>query len=153
MSRIKLAAVILAAVAGLLAAPAAASAAPAAAKVYTTSSMTRCFTNLVTSECVHFQAYTTYSATQIWINGHVSCSWSGSPYPVNITWCGVGGGNGTAYLNIGLNWNVPAWNAYGLYERMNIVSGGRGCTTNGTNSKVGSISSWYNGGLTCEARA
>jgi hypothetical protein len=148
MSRIKSAAVILAAVAGLLAASGAAGAASAApaASVYTTSSMTRCFD----TQCVHFQAYTTYSASQIWINGHVTC---GGSIIANITWCGVGGGNGTAYLNIGLNWNVPAWDAYGLYERMNIVSGGGGCTTYGTNSDVGIINTWSNENLVCEAPA
>jgi hypothetical protein len=157
MRNIRSAAAILAVAAALLAAPSAASAGPAES-VYTTSSMTRCFVNTNAndySECVHFQAYSTYSATQIWINGQVSCSWSssGDITPVDITWCGVGGGNGTAYLNVGLNWNVPDWNAYGLYERMNIVSGGGGCTTFGTNSPVGQINDWWNDSLTCEAPA
>jgi hypothetical protein len=155
MRRIKSAAVVAAAAAGLLAAPGAAGASStrAAESVYTTSSMARCFTAIINAECVNFQAYTTYSASQIWINGHVACSWSGGPYPVDITWCGVGGGNGTAYLNIGVNWNVPAANASGLYERMNIVAGGQGCTTFGTNSTVGDVGDWWNGSLVCEAPA
>jgi hypothetical protein len=156
MSRIRSAAAVLVVAAGLLAGPGAAIAASAkpAESVYTTSSMTRCFERggLSNPGCVHFQAYSTYSANQIWINGHVSCSWSGD-VPSDITWCGVGGGNGTAYLNIGLNWNVPDWGASGLYERMNIVAGGRGCTTSGTNSKVGEIGTWYNESLVCEASA
>lgn len=160
MNRIKVAALALAAAAGLLAAPSAANAAVtrAAESVYTVSSMTRCFVSSngnSYSECVSFKAYTTYSATQIWINGHVSCGWSSSGYvtPVDITWCGVGGGNGTGYLNVGVNWNVPDWDAYGLYERMNIVSGGEGCTTFGTNSVVGQINYWWNDSLVCEAPA
>jgi opacity protein-like surface antigen len=157
MSKLKSAAAILAMVAAAVAAPSAAMAASAkpAESVYTSSSMTRCFerNDLSNPDCVHFQAYSTYSATQIWINGHVSCSWSGTDSTVDITWCGVGGGNGTAYLNIGLNWNVPDWDASGLYERMNIVSGGEGCATFGTNSKVGQITTWYNKSLVCEAPA
>jgi hypothetical protein len=151
MRKIKLAVAVAAVAAGLLAPSLAAG--TANASTYTTSSMTRCFTAIFNAECVHFQAYTTYSASQIWINGHVACSWSGEPYPVDITWCGVGGGNGTGYLNIGLNWNVPAANASGLYERMNIVAGGQGCTTFGTNSTVGHVGGWWNGSLICEAPA
>ena len=163
MSRIKLAAVVIAAAAGLLAVPAGANAVSArsAESVYTTSSLNRCFNNDSTSpdwvvECVDFQAYSTYSATQIWINGHVTCHLQtvrNGPIPVNITWCGVGGGNGTAYLNIGVNWNVPDWHAYNLYERMNIVSGGGGCTTFGTNSPVGGITGWSNKNIYCELPA
>jgi hypothetical protein len=155
MSKIRSAAAILAVAAGLLAAPTAAMAASVrpAESVYTFSSMTRCFENKTLAYgCVYFQAYSTYSASQIWINGHVSCSWSGD-VPSDITWCGVGGGNGTAYLDIGLNWNVPDWGASGLYQRMNIISGGRGCTTSGTNSNAGQIDDWWNRSLICEASA
>ena len=80
MRKIKLVVVALAATAGLLATPAAAIAAIArpAESVYTTSSLNRCFNNNPASpdwvvECVDFQAYSTYSATQVWINGHVAC--------------------------------------------------------------------------------
>ena len=126
MRKIKLAAAVLAAVTGLLAAPLAANAASArpAESVYTLSSMTRAFSALepcpgdsnvycTDSGDVHFQVYSTYSASQIWINGKVSCKgqgYSGLPTaaPVDITWCGVGGGNGTAVLNVGVNWERPS---------------------------------------------
>ena len=161
MKRIKVAALALAAAAGLLAAPAAATAATTrpAESVYTISSMNRCFNNdpaslLEVVECIHFQAYTTYGATQIWINGHVTCKLQtilNGLVPVDITWCGVGGGNGTGYLNIGVDWNVPDWHADNLYERMDIVSGGAGCTTPlGTNSSVGDIYGWSNKDVTCQ---
>ena len=159
MGKIMSAAAILAVIVGLVTAPSAANSAVtrAAESVYTTSSMQRCFTDgdilLPATGCVYFKAYTTYSSTQVWINGKVSCSRSGDSPPVDITWCGVGGGNGTGYLNIGVNWNVPGWQANNLYERMNIVEGGEGCTTFGTDSRVGQIYSWSNGSLTCEAPA
>jgi hypothetical protein len=163
MRKIKLVVVALAATAGLLATPAAATAATTrpAESVYTTSSLNRCFNNDPASpdwvvECVDFQAYSTYSATQVWINGHVTCHLQTvrfGPVPVDITWCGVGGGNGTGYLNIGVNWNVPDWHANNLYERMNIVEGGEGCTTFGTNSAVGDIYGWSNKNIYCEVPA
>jgi hypothetical protein len=173
MRKIKLAAAVLAAVAGLLAGPVAANAASAgsAESVYTLSSMTRAFGALepcngdsnvlcTYSGDVHFQVYSTYSASQIWINGKVSCKgqgYDGNPRaadgPVDITWCGVGGGNGTAVLNVGVNWNVPAWAADGLYERMDLLAGGGGCTTWGTNSVYGYIAFWSNWELSCEAPA
>jgi len=165
MTKIKLTAAVLAAVTGLLAAPAAANAAGArpAESVYTTSSMTRAFSSFIpcgahgedlctVSSSVHFQVYSTYSASQIWINGHVSCS-GGGYVPVNVTWCGVGGGNGTAVLNVGVNWNVPAWGASGLYERMDILANNGGCTTFGSNSIVGAIAFWDNWELACQAGA
>ena len=107
---------------------------------------------------VHFQVYSTYSASQIWINGKVSCKgqgYSGLPTaaPVDITWCGVGGGNGTAVLNVGVNWNVPAWGSGGLYERMDLLAAGGGCTTWGSNSIVGYIVFWDTWELSCEAGA
>jgi hypothetical protein len=173
MRMVKLAAAVLAVVAGLLAAPGAATAATAASaeSVYTLSSMTRAFTALEpcngdsTALCsdsgdVHFQVYSTYSASQIWINGKVSCSGQGygglpraADGPVHITWCGVGGGNGTAVLNVGVNWNVPAWAADGLYERMDLLAGGGGCTTWGTNSSYGYIAFWDTWELSCEKAA
>jgi len=163
MRKIKLVVVALAATAGLLTAPAAAYAATRPAEsVYTTSYMDRCFDDEQNTidyavECIHLQVYTTYSATQIWINGHVTCNPFAKlfgPVPVDITWCGVGGGNGTAYLNIGVNWNVPTWHADNLYERMDIVKNGEGCTTpGGSNSAVGDLSGWSTRNLTCEAPA
>ena len=173
MRKIKLAAAVLAAVTGLLAAPVAANATTArpAESVYTLSSMTRAFSALepcngdsnvysTDSGYVHFQVYSTYSASQIWINGRVSCSGQGyeglpgsADAPVHITWCGVGGGNGTAVLNVGVNWNVPNWYADGLYERMDLLADNGGCTTWGTNSDYGFIVFWSTWELSCEARA
>jgi hypothetical protein len=164
MSKIKLAAVTLATVAGLVAVPGAAgaaSASPASAEVYTTSSMIREMDNTIINaqgvsttyaSTVYFQVYSTYSSSQIWINGHVTCD-GGGDAPVNITWCGVGGGNGTAVLNVGVNWDVPDWDAYGLYERMDLLANHGGCTTWGSNSAVGEIDRWANDSLVCEAGA
>jgi hypothetical protein len=152
MRKIKLVVVALAATAGLLATPTAAIAASAASaasaeSVYTKSIVTRCFADGLLAGCVYFRAYSTYSATQVWINGSVYCKGEGfdgnPPAPVDVTWCGVGGGNGTGFLNVGVNWNVPAWKANGLYERMNIVEGGEGCTTFGSDEPIGDITYWY----------
>jgi hypothetical protein len=157
MKRIIMAALALAGAAGLLAAPAAANAAVAkpAESVYTESIVTRCFADHLLEGCVYFRAYSTYSATQVWINGSVYCKGEGfdgdPPAPADVTWCGVGGGNGTGFLNVGVNWNVPAWKANGLYERMDIVENGEGCTTFGSDEPIGDITYWS---LTknCEAR-
>jgi hypothetical protein len=157
MSKFKSAFAILAVVAGLAAAPIAASAASAASArpaeaVYTTSSIDRCFQEYSGNfACVDLQAYSTYSATQVWINGHVKCQGQGPD--ITVTWCGVGGGNGTAVLNIGVNWNDWGFLAYNMYERMNILAGHGGCTTSGTNKPVGDIVWWFNDSLTCEAGA
>jgi hypothetical protein len=153
MNKIKSAVAVLAAIAGLLAAPSAASAAAKPAEsVYTTSSIDRCFqVGNGDFACVDLQAYSTYSATQIWINGQVNCAGQGPS--IQITWCGVGGGNGTAVLNIGVNWNDPNFDAYNLYERMDILAAGGGCTTWGTNEPWGLILWWFNDSLTCEASA
>jgi hypothetical protein len=153
MRRIKLAAAILAAVTGLLAAPGAANATTTKPDggVYTTSYITRTFSTAY-QPCsggylcnqtgwVHLQVYTTYTASQIWINGVPHCT-SGGAVQSNITWCGVGGGNGTADLNVGLNWDVPAWDAYGLYERMDLYPDYQTCVTDGTNWKVEEIAIW-----------
>jgi hypothetical protein len=157
MCKIKSAAAVLALAAGLLAAPSAASAASArpAESVYTLSGLDRYAADNdgVDWAAVSLSAYSTYSATQIWINGHVSCTWWSTGVEEDITWCGVGGGNGTATLNIGINWEIPAWNAYNLYERMDILAAGGGCTTWGTNSPVGSIYNWANDNLECEGPA
>jgi hypothetical protein len=154
MGKIRSAAAVLAVVAGLLAAPSAALAASAAPaeSMYTTSSIDRCFQEFNGDfACVDLQAYSTYSASQIWINGHVNCQGQGPS--IQITWCGVGGGNGTAALNIGVNWNDINFGAYYMYERMDILAGHGGCTTWGTNKPVGLILWWFNDSLTCEAAA
>jgi hypothetical protein len=158
MNKIKFAAAILAVAGGLLAAPSAASAATAgtAESVYTVSGIHRCAdaNDGVGYACVNLGAASTYSATQIWINGHVDCYWwADEPIELDITWCGVGGGNGTAVLNIGINWQIPTWSAHGLYERMDILANHGGCSTWGTNSAVGKIYTWANAALQCEAPA
>jgi hypothetical protein len=135
----------------------AASARPAES-VYTLSGINRCAADNdgVDYACVSLAAHSTYSATQIWINGNVACTWWSTGVEEDITWCGVGGGNGTATLNIGINWNIPAWSANGLYERMDIFANHDygGCSTWGTNSPVGSVYNWYNdGAVQCEGAA
>jgi hypothetical protein len=157
MSKLTSALAIMAVAAGLMATPVAASAASTASakpaeSVYTTSSIDRCFQEYNADfACVNLQAYSTYSATQIWINGHVTCQGQGPD--ITITWCGVGGGNGTAALNIGVNWNDWGFAAYDMYERMDILAGHGGCTTWGTNEPVGEILWWFNNSITCEAGA
>jgi hypothetical protein len=158
MRKTKLAAAALTAFAGLLAAPGAANATIAKPEyVNTTSSMSRyfaafeeCGANVCTlTDWVHFQVYSTYSASQIWVNGTPKCT-SGGAVPVTTTWCGVGGGNGTAVLNVGIDWQVLDWDAGGLYARMDLLADGQGCTTQGTNSDVGLIYAWATHDLDCE---
>lgn len=120
----------------------------ASANVYTKSNIERCVND--TGQCVLLQAYSTYSSSQVWINGKVYCAPEhGSAV---ITWCGLGGANGTVYLNIGVNWDWPNLQKAGLYERMNIWADAGGCNTWGSN---GEGLSWYNagGGPTCEQPA
>lgn len=151
MVKIKSALAVLAVAAASLALPGVAN-----ASVYTTSYMTREFdrqnpnTLEQESATVYFQVFSTYTSRQIWINGRVTCD--GSPV-AHITWCGVGGGNGTATLNVGLNWDVPDWGAYGLYERMNLHANGARCDTWGSNDPVGQIDNWANDTLVCGSRA
>jgi len=95
-------------------------------------------------------AYSTYSPTQIWINGQVQCNategWAA------VSWCGVGGGNGTAKLNIGDNLKGRNWTAY---NRVNLYANAAGCYTWGGSSNGGTAdSSWpansERGGDECE---
>ena len=60
-----------------------------------------------------------------------TAEYSVKPYSgsVKITWCGVGGGNGTGALNIGDNFSFPGIG--GLYERMDIFAGGNVGTGDG----------------------
>jgi hypothetical protein len=164
MRKIKSAVAAAAVAAGVLASPLAAGTANAAnaESVYIVSFIDRCASvgpaNI--HDCFQLGTFSTYSQTQIWINGKVFCH----PYAgtVHITWCGVGGGNGTGALNIGDNFNFP--NATGgLYERMNIYAGGAGCSTWGSNSDTNGVHNWWNDGygpgagdngaapLTCDA--
>jgi hypothetical protein len=149
MRKNKLAGAILAVLTGVLlfAAPAAAN-----ASTYTTSYINRCATVKGSSahNCFQLGAYSTYTSTQIWINGNVVCRpLSGSVY---FTWCGVGGGNGTGTLNIGENFNMPGVKG-GLYERMDIFANGRGCSTWGSDKDINGITNWWNyfGNPICES--
>jgi hypothetical protein len=130
-----------------------------AESVYTVSYINRCMdvkaNNLIPPTfrdyCYHLGAYSTYSQTQIWVNGQVSCynynlnSGGDVNGRTNITWCGVGGGNGTGTLNIGANVTYSGIKG-SYYERMNIYSGGAGCSTWGSNSAVNGIWTWWNDG-------
>jgi len=104
------------------------------------------------TDCFELGAYTTATTSQIWINGSVSLS----PYlgSVTVTWRGVGGGNGTASLNIGADFNLPYHT--GLYERMNIGDLVGICSTNGSNADSGGthgITGWWNVGVGCRGPA
>jgi hypothetical protein len=116
----------------------------ASASSYTMSDIERCvYTNGDTSEaCLELDAYTTNTSSQIWINGKVGCGDLFGDTPV--TWCGVGGGNGTGTLNIGVNFTFAG--VTGLYERMNITAGG-GCSTWGSNKNG---LNWFNAEVVCK---
>lgn len=142
MRRIKRAASVVAVVAGILAPILAAGSANAS--TYTISFIDRCArvgpsSGDLRTDCFQLGAYSTYTQTQVWINGSTICH----PYQgsVNITWCGVGGGNGTGALNIGDNFTFPgATGSY--YERMDIFAGDAGCGTWGSNSDGNGIYQW-----------
>jgi hypothetical protein len=143
MRKIKWAAAATAVAAGLVASPLAVAGVANAGSVYTVSYIDRCAmvgpSNII--HCFQTGSFATYSETQVWINGKVFCK----PYKgtMNITWCGVGGGNGTGELNIGDNFTFP--NAKGtFYERMNILTGGSGCETWGSNSDTNGVHNWWN---------
>lgn len=93
-----------------------------------------------------FGTMSTYTSTQIWINGTVHCSATESW--AAVSWCGVGGGNGTAHLNIGVNLESRNWTAY---ARANLYANAAGCYVWGGSSNGGSFTaSWganstYNG--------
>ena len=114
MRKIKLAMAAAAVAAGLLAPTLAAGAANAS--TYTYSHIYRCVFDgdkyNQSSACFILAAYSTYTQTQVWINGPVYCT--PTEGIVNITWCGVGGGNGTGVLNIGDDFNFSR-NAKGSY--------------------------------------
>jgi hypothetical protein len=134
MRKIKSVVAAAAVAAGMLASPLAAGTANAAnaALTYTISYIQRCATvsGSANKDCFKMGTYSTYSQTQVWINGRVFCNpYSGS---VTYSWCGVGGGNGTGALNIGINFTFSG--VGGLYERMNIYAGFAGCSTWGSSS-------------------
>jgi hypothetical protein len=149
MRKIKLAVAAAAVAAGLLASPLAVGIANAS--TYSISFINRCaqVSGSANHDCIQLGSYATYTQDQVWINGHVYCNiLSGG---VTKTWCGVGGGNGTGALNIGVNFTFSG--VTGLYERMNIFAGGnvnfggdgQGCGTFGSNSNVqGHTIHWWN---------
>ena len=153
MRKIKLAVAAAAVAAGLLAPSLAAG--TANASTYTISYIDRCAqfgSGPGVYDCFQLGAYSTKTNSQIWINGSVFCRpYSGS---VKITWCGVGGGNGTGALNIGDNFTFSG--VTGLYERMDIFAGpDRICNTWGSNSATKGIIFWFNANNTpvCEQPA
>jgi hypothetical protein len=145
MRKIKLVVAAAAVVAGVLAAPLAAGTAHAASDsptTYTLTSIGRCAEVEGLHDCFEMKAYQTFNRTQIWINGTVSCSpYSGN---VKITWCGVGGGNGTGSLNIGANFDVSGLT--GLYLREDIFADFEGCHQYGSNADTNYISNWWDDG-------
>jgi hypothetical protein len=155
-SAVAAAAVAVAVAAGMLASPLAAG--TANASIYTISFIDRCAVVSLNgsggdlqTDCFQLGAYSTKTNSQVWINGNVICH----PYQgsVHITWCGVGGGNGTGTLNIGDNFTFPgATGSY--YERMDIFAGpDKICNTWGSNSFGNGIWQWGNVNGICEAPA
>jgi hypothetical protein len=80
-----------------------------------------------TSLSAYFYLYTTFSQTQIWINGKVTCPTT----PGWVTsWCS-NTNNGKAYINAGQNLTNPhgSW-----YQRANIYANYSGCSWWGSSS-------------------
>jgi hypothetical protein len=127
------------------------------ASVYTHTDMVRCYSSgypAYHEACVEIFANSTYSGKQVWINGKVRCylfpDVGLGAAEQSLNWCGVGGGNGTAQLNIGINWtdagegsSIPY-----LYERLDIPASGSesgpGCKSSGSNLKYGTVYNWSN---------
>jgi hypothetical protein len=76
---------------------------------------------------VSLNVTTTYSYSQIWINGHVYCTHGGGWV---ITWCS-NTNNGDSYINVGMNWTGSITSGFEngetSWERMNILANGAGC--------------------------
>jgi hypothetical protein len=130
MRKIKSVAVALVAAAGLLAAPSAANAASIrpAESVYTLTGVGICAFSGGTGCAdanVSLYVYTTYSYSQIWINGNVDCAHGGAWV---ITWCS-NTNNGQSYINLGMNWMGSIGIPSGSYAwwRVNIFANGAGC--------------------------
>ena len=153
MRKIRSAVAVAAVTAGLLAPTLAAG--TANASTYTYSHIYRCVydgpKDNQKSACFLLAAYSTYTQTQVWINGQVYCA--PTEGTVNITWYGVGGGNGTGALNIGCNFNFRPNATGSYYERMNIYAGGAGCSTWGSNADGNGIWRWFNTSVLCESPA
>ena len=126
------------------------------ADVYTHTDMVRCYHVVADEACVEIFANSTYSGSQVWINGSVHCYlWYNALLGSNeqhLDWCGVGGGNGTATLNIGINWTDAFEGAsipY-LYERIDIpASGSETCTSWGSNGTYWEVQLWSNYYFVC----
>jgi hypothetical protein len=134
MRKIKTAAAAFAVAGGLLASPVAAGTAHAASTQYTFTAEGYCDAiNNCDYASVSLLVYSTYSANQVWINGHVGCTHSGQWV---ITWCS-NTNNGKSYLNVGMNWSGPDFpgNTYD-YSRINIYANGIGCSGWGTKNDV-----------------
>jgi hypothetical protein len=134
--------------AGILASPLALG--TAHANTYTISYIDRCAVHIASppgSDCMQLGTYSTYSNSQVWINGNVFCK--GYKGSVKITWCGVGGGNGTGALNIGDNFTFSGTG--GLYERMTMFAGGGRCGVWGSNTNTNSLIDWSTGDQVCES--
>jgi hypothetical protein len=71
------------------------------------------------------QLHTTNTTSQVWINGTVSCTAYGGN---RVTWCGVGGGNGTGTLDTGANFTGPGGSSY--WFRFDLHANGT-CTVRG----------------------
>jgi hypothetical protein len=148
MKKIKSAVAAVVVGAGMLASPLEMGAAHA--NTYSISYIDRCAVYVASppvSDCMQLGTYATYSQTQVWKNGNVFCK--GYRGSVKITWCGVGGGNGTGALNIGDNFNFSADG--GLYERITMFAGGGRCEIWGSNTDTNSLIDWSTGAEVCES--
>jgi hypothetical protein len=130
------------------------------ASVYTHTDMVRCYwlgsVKTPTNACIELFANSTYSGSQVWINGKVQCylypSIEDGLSEQKLKWCGVGGGNGTATMNIGINWTdaFEGPSISYLYERIYIpASGSQSCKSGGSNLKYGTIYDWWNDYYVC----
>jgi hypothetical protein len=125
-----------------------------ASTTYTLSYVDRCASvgsDTTYPDCFQLGAYSNKTNSQISISGQVICHpFSGK---VNISWCGVGGGNGTGTLNIGDNFTFPgATGSY--YERMDLYAGPDPvCKSWGSNANGNGITHWWISQSGCEAPA
>lgn len=117
-----------------------------AKSVYTHTEIIRCqISGRPTNGCIDIFTNATYSGTQIWVNGNVQCIPTSFDGKARTTWCGVGGGNGTATLDVGANWtdsegnfyqrvNIPANGNTGISGNWPATNNGKGCSSNGSNT-------------------
>ena len=68
------------------------------------------------------------SSSHVWINGTVAHTQSGGAV---VTWAGVGGGNGTAHLQVGANFTSSNGVQYYYRELINSVGGSQWCSITG----------------------